>query len=171
MQIVACRSGDGFTTELMHLLQSSSHATFKRLLQPLLLPCLQIILAYKQDSKQAQPAAQSHPTPHRPAQAAETCQGMQARGKAWVLLGMLRLHLAAPPAGADPVGKYAYKKAHFDRLLAEDVLPETQVSYINLDTDTVHLCALRHRFYLSCLVLKASQAWSYCVPVLPRSMP
>ena len=53
---------------------------------------------------------------------------MRQRGTAWVMLGMLRLHLAAPPAGSDPVGKYAYKKAHFDRMLSEDVLPETQVS-------------------------------------------
>ena len=45
------------------------------------------------------------------------------------MLGMLRLHLSAPPAGADPAGKYAYKKAHFDRMLTEDVLPETQVKH------------------------------------------
>ena len=43
------------------------------------------------------------------------------------MLGMLRLHLAAPPAGADPVGKYAFKKTHLERRLAEDVVPETQV--------------------------------------------
>ena len=44
------------------------------------------------------------------------------------MLGMLRLDLAAPPAGADPVGKYAYKQAHFERVLKEDLHPETKVS-------------------------------------------
>ena len=43
------------------------------------------------------------------------------------MLGMLRLHLAAPPAGAAPVGKYAYKQAHFERVLKEDLRPETKV--------------------------------------------
>ena len=63
---------------------------------------------------------------------------MQERGRGWVVLGMLRVLLAAPPAGADPVGKYAYKRAHFDRLLAEDVLPETQASFLHsVGTHTV----------------------------------
>ena len=43
------------------------------------------------------------------------------------MLGMLRLHLAAPPVGTDPVGKYALKKAHIERRLTEDILPETEV--------------------------------------------
>lgn len=114
-------------TELTHLLLTSSHSSFKQLLQQLLLPCLQTILAHKQDPSNSQPAAEEV-APHRLAETAETLPEMQQRGSAWVMLGMLRLHLAAPPAGADPVGKYAYKKAHFERMLTEDVLPETQVS-------------------------------------------
>lgn len=159
-EVIACRSGDGSSTELSHILQTSSHATFKQLLQPLLIPCLQSILAYKQDSQGAQPAVQEPPAPHRIPQAAETCHDMQERGRAWVLLGMLRLHLAAPPAGADPVGKYAYKKAHFDRLLAEDVLPETQVSFLRL--------ALRHRLCMFCVFVNLASSWarSYSVAVL-----
>lgn len=143
-ETAAYRSGDGTSTELSHLLQTSSHTTFKQLLRPLLLPCLQAILAYKHDSQGAQPAVQSPPAPHRLAQAAEMCHDMQERGRAWVLLGMLRLHLAAPPVGTDPVGKYTYKKAHFERLLAEDVLPETQVSYL----------AHRHRYCTAIILPK-----------------
>lgn len=124
----ACRSGgDASVTELTHLLLTSTHSSFKQLLQQLLLPCLPIILTYKQDPSSSQPAA-GEVDPHRLAETAEALPEMQQRGSAWVMLGMLRLHLAAPPAGADPVGKYAYKKAHFDRMLSEDVLPETQVS-------------------------------------------
>lgn len=120
-------------TELTHLLLTSTHSIFKQLLQQLLLPCLQIILVHKQDPSNSQPAAEEV-APHRLANTAETetLLEMQQRGRAWVMLGMLRLHLAAPPAGADPVGKYAYKKAHFERMLSEDVLPETQVSCMAL---------------------------------------
>lgn len=123
----ACRFEDASVTELTHLLHASSHSTFKQLLQQLLLPCLHVILAHKQDPKNAEAAAEEA-APHQLGDTAESLHDMRQRGSAWVMLGMLRLHLAAPPAGADPVGKYAYKKAHFDRILSEDLLPETQVS-------------------------------------------
>ena len=127
---------DVSATELTHLLQSSTHTTFKQLLQQLLLPCLQSILAHKQGSKDARPAPHS-PAPHMLLETAEAAHDMQQRGSTWVMLGMLRLHLAAPPAGADPVGKYAYKKAHFDRMLSEDVMPEAQVSCMTVPTCAV----------------------------------
>ena len=123
----ACRLGNTSATELTHLLHTSSHSTFKQLLQQLLLPCLHIILAHKQDPKSAETVAKEAAL-HKLADTAETLHDMRQRGSAWAMLGMLRLHLSAPPPGADPIGKYAYKKAHFDRMLTEDVLPETQVS-------------------------------------------
>lgn len=43
------------------------------------------------------------------------------------MLGMLRLHLAAPPAGADPAGKYLLKAAHLERVVKQAVVPEAQV--------------------------------------------
>ena len=36
------------------------------------------------------------------------------RGRAWALLGLARLHLAAPPPGADPTTKRALQAAHLD---------------------------------------------------------
>ncbi len=49
------------------------------------------------------------------------------RGAAWVLLGAARLHLAAPPPGADPAAKYAHKRDHLLAVL-DDVLAELDVS-------------------------------------------
>ena len=143
-----CRSGDASATELTDLLHTSSHSTFKQLLQQLLLPCLHAILAHKQDPKQAEAAA-AEVAPHKLAGTAETLHDMRQRGSAWVMLGVLRLHLAAPPAGADPVGKYAYKKAHFDRMLSEDVLPETQVSSISGQPCCRHCLALPYLMLLT----------------------
>ncbi len=51
----------------------------------------------------------------------------QQRGRAWALLGLLRLHLALPPAGADPAAKRALGAEHLDARLAEELLPELQV--------------------------------------------
>lgn len=127
LQLVDCRPADA-VMELTQLLHSSSHSTLKQLLQPLLLPCLNTILSSAPDLSPAASSSRSagshqgsNTGPSTAADEFQTC------GSAWVMLGMLRLHLAAPPAGADPVGKYAFKKAHLERRLAEDVLPETEV--------------------------------------------
>lgn len=114
--------------ELMSLLQTSAHTTFQRLLQQTLLPCLQTILAFTNSCITAHESAQTT-APSKASEGSEQCEELRHRGKAWTMLGLLRLHLAAPPAGADPVGKYALKKAHLERMLSEDVLPETQVSF------------------------------------------
>jgi hypothetical protein len=50
--------------------------------------------------------------------------GMAARGRVWALLGLLRLHLAAPPPGADPAAKYAQLRQHMLGLLSLRVEPE-----------------------------------------------
>ena len=60
--------------------------------------------------------------------ASDSAQEFKLRGKAWAMLGMLRLHLVAPPAGADPAGKYSLKATHLERILQQDILPEQQVS-------------------------------------------
>ena len=127
VQVVDCRPADA-VMELDQLLCSSSHSTLKQLLQPLLLPCLNTILSSAPDLSPAASSARSAGS-HQgdntgPSTAADE---VQTRGSAGVMLGMLRLHLAAPPAGADPVGKYAFKKAHLESRLAENVLPETEV--------------------------------------------
>ncbi|KAL0028971.1 hypothetical protein WJX77_009058 [Trebouxia sp. C0004] len=114
------------TSELIQLLCSSSHSTLKQLLQPLLLPCLDAIVAFGHGLSQA---ASDPATSFQHASAGQTAEAkeIQTRGSTWVMLGMLRLHLAAPPVGTDPVGKYALKKAHIERRLTDDVLPETEV--------------------------------------------
>ncbi len=124
---LCCRRND-IIAELSQLLHSCSHATLEQLLQPLLLPCLSTIV----ESAQSQPPGNTASAPksavhHNILEAAAAASEIQMRGSAWVMLGMLRLHLAAPPAGADPVGKYAFKKAHVERVLNEDVMPETEV--------------------------------------------
>ena len=117
------------SVELSELLQTSSHSTFQQVLQPLLLPCLTTVATTAHDS----PSLGALSAPSNALQgsasgsAAEGGVQIQMQGSAWVMLGMLRLHLAAPPAGADPVGKYAFKKAHLERILSEDVMPETEV--------------------------------------------
>ena len=58
---------------------------------------------------------------------AEALSNEAKRGTAWVLLGAARLHLAAPPPGADPAAKYAHKRDHLLALL-DDVLAELDVS-------------------------------------------
>ncbi len=52
---------------------------------------------------------------------------MVARGRVWTLLGLLRLHLAAPPPGADPAAKYALLRQHTLSLLSLRVEPELAV--------------------------------------------
>ncbi len=51
-------------------------------------------------------------------------EGLRARGEAWALLGLARLHLLAPPPGADPAAKHALLRRHALELLAWRVRPE-----------------------------------------------
>ena len=127
--VCLCRSVDALIRELTQLLQTSSHATLQHLLQQLLMPCIQTVSAFTQFPSTAQPSKAHSAIPERVSEGHEASEDMLQRGRAWVMLGMLRLHLAAPPVGADPVGKYAYKKAHYDCMLTEHVQPETRVSY------------------------------------------
>jgi len=126
--LMCCRPAD-LTTELMQLLHSSSHSTLKQLLQPLLLPCLNAVVSSGHGQSQAVDTASDPATSFQHASAGQTAEAKEIpiRGSAWVMLGMLRLHLAAPPVGTDPVGKYALKKAHIEHRLTDDILPETEV--------------------------------------------
>jgi len=126
--LMPCRPAD-LTTELIQLLRSSSHSTLKQLLQPLLLPCLDAIVSTGHGQPQAADLASDTATSFQHASAGQTAEAkeIQTRGRAWVMLGMLRLHLAAPPVGTDPVGKYALKNAHIEHRLTDDILPETEV--------------------------------------------
>ena len=48
-------------------------------------------------------------------------------GKAWMLLGYLRLRLAAPPVGIDPATKHQFKARHLSFSLAFDMKPELAI--------------------------------------------
>lgn len=50
-----------------------------------------------------------------------------ARGHAWALLALARLHLLVPPPGADPAAKYGLARAHALALLRCQVQPELHV--------------------------------------------
>lgn len=47
-------------------------------------------------------------------------------GKAWILLGALRLHLVLPPPGIDPAGKVAFKHQHTVSWVQEQLEPELE---------------------------------------------
>eukprot|EP00897_Mesotaenium_endlicherianum_P007207 jgi/Mesen1/6514/ME000332S05520 len=52
--------------------------------------------------------------------------GQLARGKAWLLIGVLRLHLVLPSDGVDPAAKYALKQHHLADKMSR-ILLEIQV--------------------------------------------
>ena len=91
-------------------LGSSSHSVLRELLQPLLLPALQGLLQGSAAAATASPQ-----------------QGLLARGRMWALLGLLRLHLLLPPAGADPAAKYGLMQQHALSMLRCQVEPELAV--------------------------------------------
>ena len=78
----------------------SSHVVLCQLLRPVLLPALALLLGGGSGS----PA-----------------------GRAWALVGLLRLHLLVPPAGADPAAKYGLLQEHSLLRLQLQVNPELTV--------------------------------------------
>ena len=117
---------------LGELLAASTHAPLRALLHQALLPAAAAALRLA--------ALVHHPVGSPAAAAPAPSTGndlgsglgsgqdprVQLRGRAWALLGLARLHLAAPPPGADPAAKRALKAAHLDAQAAEDLLPELQ---------------------------------------------
>lgn len=117
--------------ELAKILSTSNHSGLIKALHSSLLPCLTTSLSLLHQSKQ--PERTTEATEPASLLQAEPTQRFDLRGKAWAMLGMLRLHLAAPPAGADPAGKFVLKAAHLERVLTQNVSPEAQV-YMLLDS-------------------------------------
>ena len=111
--------------ELAKILTTSNHTGLMKVLHSSLLPCLITSLSLLHQSNQSASTTEATAAAS-PLQAEQTLR-FDLRGKAWAMLGMLRLHLAAPPAGADPAGKFVLKAAHLERVLQQDVFPEAQV--------------------------------------------
>jgi hypothetical protein len=119
-QLAGGRCPPGAAAQLQHLLSSCSHEGLKAAAELLLLPCLDLV------SQQQEPQPQQAPqTPG--AYYAAWSRGMLAQGRAWLLLGLARLQLVAPPAGIDPAGKYGLKQDALRRQQAFWVEPELQV--------------------------------------------
>ena len=100
------------------MLALTNHAKLKELLQPLLLPCLHLILSGALGTQPltcgSEPStASGRGSRHKQALEQEALQGM-----AWAMLGTLRLHLVSMPAGADPAAKHAHKRSHLCGLIS-----------------------------------------------------
>ena len=125
------RRDDAALQRLEELLALSTHAPLRMLLHAALLPSAAAALRLAASA----PSAPQGADPTRAASGKSRpgtglgsgLEAAQQRGRAWALLGLLRLHLALPPAGADPAAKRALGAEHLDARLAEELLPELQV--------------------------------------------
>ena len=100
------------------VLAASDHAKLKELCQPLLLPCLRLVLSNAAQTQQLSDVENPGTTPEEGNTHKELLQQEAHQGAAWVMLGMLRLHLVSMPAGADPAAKHAYKQRHLLDLIS-----------------------------------------------------
>ena len=109
------------------ILTACDHVKLKELMQPLLLPCLRLVLGGAADAQQLQfahapassmAAERGHAAPDTGATAQQRSMHRQLleqsaqQGAAWLMLGALRLHLVSTPAGPDPAAKPAHKRSH-----------------------------------------------------------
>ncbi|GLI68780.1 hypothetical protein VaNZ11_013272, partial [Volvox africanus] len=128
--------------QLSYVLERSNHAVVRELLQSLLLPAvaavaegLQLYLTCSGASSSSTsnsngsgiaPSAQR--VLYSAAQRRVARDGELAlRGRAWLLVGLLRLQLVVPPAGIDPAGKYTLKRRHLEGHILHDLQPEILV--------------------------------------------
>lgn len=127
--------------QLSAALASVDHRVLADVLQPLVLPCCATLLEGMAAARLAQ---QQHAANSRGCsaggggsansvlRAAARLEALQRRdvalrGRAWLLLGLLRLQLVAPPPGVDPAGKYGLQLRHAEGELLEVVQPEIMV--------------------------------------------
>ncbi len=86
---------DDLVSVLHTALRTSCHTRFGALLDPVLVPLVQTMLAGTAGIQA--PAAQGGQTTR--------LRDLSLRGRAWSLLGAARLHLCVPPAGTDPAAR------------------------------------------------------------------
>lgn len=128
-----CRDDGAALCRLGELLAASTHAPLRALLHAVVLPCaaavLRLAVLMRGSSAGAQPAATQGALGSRSGPSSglgSDAEVEQQRGRAWALLGLLRLHLALPPPGADPAAKRALKAAHLAALAEQELAPELQ---------------------------------------------
>jgi len=100
------------------VLAASDHAKLKELWQPLLLPCLRLVLSNAAQTQQLSDVQKPGTILEEGSTHKELLQQEAHQGAAWVMLGTLRLHLVSMPAGADPAAKHAYKRSHLLNLIS-----------------------------------------------------
>ena len=118
-------------TRLEGVLAASDHAKLKELLQPLVLPCLRLVLYNAAKTQQlinegrtpdvvgqAASSASGQPSGHLESVHGQLLEQEAQHGAAWVMLGVLRLHLVSVPAGPDPAAKHAHKRTHLLDLIS-----------------------------------------------------
>ena len=122
-----CALRTGATLQrLSGLLSASTHEPLHALLHSALLPAAAAALRLAVLVHPGGGPAAAAPAPSSSQELGRGQEAVRLRGRAWALLGLARLHLAAPPAGADPAAKRALKAAHLDARCAEELLPELQ---------------------------------------------
>ncbi|GMH33343.1 hypothetical protein BSKO_01177 [Bryopsis sp. KO-2023] len=87
------------------IMQTSTHILFVQCLDTLVIPCFRLIIEKK----------------------CERESDVFKLGRAWVLLGSLRLHLVLPSPGLDPAGKTAHKISHIRSLIKQQIDPDLRV--------------------------------------------
>ena len=90
-------------------------------MQPLLLPCLRLVLSGAAGAQQLQfahapassmAAESTGATAQQRSMHRQLLEQSAQQGAAWLMLGALRLHLVSTPAGPDPAAKPAQQRSH-----------------------------------------------------------
>ena len=102
---------------------TAAHHRFAALVPKLLLPCLDAL----QRAANNQPSKYDSILDCLEPVVDNAGEELMARGRAWCLLGTMRLHLVAPPHGLDPAAKHRVKRDHCLRIIHQELQPELEV--------------------------------------------
>lgn len=115
---MALRRGEEVASRLEDVLALTNHAKLKELLQPLLFPCLRLLLSSADGAQPLAGAPEPSTASERGSLRKQALEQEALQGTAWAMLGTLRLHLVSMPAGADPAAKHAHKRSHLRNLIS-----------------------------------------------------
>ncbi|GIL72549.1 hypothetical protein Vretifemale_2893, partial [Volvox reticuliferus] len=168
--------------QLSFVLERSNHVLLRGLLQSLVLPAAGAVAEGLQLHLTCAGASSSSTIACNSSNIAALAQGvlysaaqrrvardneLALRGRAWMLVGLLRLQLVVPPAGIDPAGKYALKRRHLEGHIIHDLQPEILVRKTLQDlpggpSEVAHLDELMQRRAEA--VSQAETTAGRCVP-------